>query len=122
MNLEKYVGVVPEGEYTARINKVELGKSKAGDPMFIATAHFIDLDVDQKLRYPLSPTMLWKLTQDLTAAEALREGEAYSDDFEVMAGEIQDDLSDRVVTIKVEPQKNNPQFSNFTITGVSLAG
>lgn len=120
MNLEKYTGSVSEGTYTARIPKVELGRTKAGDPQFEFTAHFRDLEVDQKIRYPLKESMLWKLQQDLSAAEVLREGDAYSDDPNAMAQEIQDDLSDRFVLIDVKPQKSNPQFMDMRIVGVAL--
>lgn len=123
MDLAKYIGSVPSGEYSVRVTKVEAGKSKAGEDMLTFTGHFDlgDSSVDQQWRYPLTANMLWKLRQDLEAAEVLREGDTYSDDVNAFAQEVQDDLSDRFVTVSVEPQRNNPQYMNFRITGVSLS-
>jgi hypothetical protein len=119
MNLEKYTGVIPDGEYTVRVTKVEAVKSKAGNDMLVFYGHFIDLNVDQKWQYPLLPTTTYKLKGDLEAAECLRDGNSYSDSLSEMAQEIQSDIGNRNVIVEVTPQKNS-SFQNFRIKGVDL--
>lgn len=118
MNLEKFIGTVPEGTHTIRVTDVEFGKSKKGNPQFIFSIHIPDLGIDHKLFYPTEPSMLWKLTRDLQAAEALREGDSYSDDEATMAEEIKSDLSDRFITMEAS---KNGAYMNYEFTGVSLA-
>lgn len=118
MNLEKFIGTIPEGTHTIRVTDVEFGTSKKGSPQFIVSIHVQELGLDQKLFYPTDPSMLWKLTRDLQGAEALRDGDSYSDDLSTMAQEIKEDLSGKFLIM--EAVKNGP-YMNYEITGVSLA-
>lgn len=120
MDLSKYTGSVALGTYNGvKITDVAVGKSKAGDPLLVFTGHFSTIDVDQQWRYSLNAKALWRLTKDLTAAEALRDGDSYSDDNEAFAQEIKSDLNGKFVVVEVTQQPNS-QFSNYAITGVDL--
>lgn len=118
MNLEKFIGTVPEGDHLVRVTDVEFGTSKKNNPQFVFTVHLQELGIDHKLFYPTDPTMLWKLTRDLSAAEALREGDSYADDYASMASEIREDLDNKVIVMSA---KRNGPYMNFEFTGVSLA-
>ena len=118
MNLEKFIGTVPEGSHIVRVTDVEFGTSKKGNPQLVMTVHLQELGIDHKLFYPTDPSMLWKLTRDLQAAEALRDGDSYSDDLTTMAQEIKDDLSNRFIVMEAT---KSGAYMNYEFTGLSLA-
>ncbi|MGH7745890.1 MAG: hypothetical protein ACREQ5_14085 [Candidatus Dormibacteria bacterium] len=121
MNLAKYTGSVVEGEYPVQISNVEATVAKSGNhsPMLKVTGHFIDLDVDQSWNYILTPAALWRLNKDLAAANVLRPGDDYADDPDELAAQVEKDLSDRTVIVKVSAQQGS-QFMNYSIIGVSF--
>lgn len=121
MDLAKYIGTVPEGEFTARITAVEAAKAQDQSDKLVFHADFPELELTNKIwSRSLKATALGMLRDDLAAAEALREGDAYPDDPEQLARIISGDLSDRYVRVKVSKSKNS-DFMNFKIVGLALA-
>lgn len=120
MNLEKYTGQVPDGDHTARIVQVKADKAKDGSDKLCFYADFPELELTNRLwSRSLKPQALAMLRDDLAAAEALREGDSYSEDPEQLASQIESDLSDRYVRIRVKPSKTEG-FQDFKIIGLAL--
>lgn len=122
-NLEKFIGTVPEGEFTARITKVEAGTAQDGSKKLMFYADFPEVELTNKLwSRSLKPQALAMLRDDLAAAEVLREGDSYPDpetETDELASVIEGDLSDRYVRVKVSAGKSG--YQNFKIIGLALA-
>ena len=122
MDLSKFTGQLPDGEFAARITKVEAGKSKAGDDKLVFYGDVPELEgFENKILFnsSLTPKGLPMLRDNLEAAEVLEEGDAYPEDPAALAEKIQYDLSDRMVKISVKP--GNSGYKNVKIIGLALA-
>lgn len=121
MDLSKYIGSVPEGTWPAKITDVTAEPSKDGTSHnLVFHANFPSLELtDKQWRRSLKNSVLHFLKNDLEAAEALREGESYSDAPDELAREIANDLSDRYVMVEVKPGKNG--YTEFKIIGLELS-
>lgn len=121
MDLAKYTGEMPNGDHVARITSVTAEQTKAGDSYnLVFHADFPELDLtNRQWRRSLKPTALPMLRDDLAAAEALREGDAYPEDAEQLARIISGDISDRYVRVQVKPSRQSG-YQDFKILGLAL--
>lgn len=121
MDLAKYTGSVPEGEWTVKITQVTAEPNKAGDSHnLVFHADFPELELtDKQWRRSLKPQVLHFLRTDLEAADALRSGESYSDDPDALAGEIESDLAGKFLRVEVKAGKNG--YQEFKIMGLELS-
>lgn len=119
MDLSKYTGSVPDGDYTAKITSVKAEKAKDQSDKLVFHADLPALQLQNRIySRSLKEAALPILRDDLEAAEALREGDSYSTDPETLAGQIETDLSDRMVTLRFKPGKNG--YQDIRIVGLAL--
>ncbi|MDE2103291.1 MAG: hypothetical protein KGL39_38985 [Patescibacteria group bacterium] len=122
MDLSKYTGELPDGEFTAKITSVTAHKAQKDDSDYLRFQGDIpELELTNKILFnaSLKPGVLARLKDNLEAAEALREGDQYGDSAEELASDIQTDLSDRYVRIQVKPGKNG--YKDVKIVGLDTS-
>jgi hypothetical protein len=119
MDLSKYTGQVPDGDYTAKVTSVAAEKAKDQSDKLVFKADIPALELTNRIfSRSLKEQALPILRDDLEAAEALREGDSYSTDPSELADQIYEDLSDRLVTLRFKPGKNG--YQDIRIIGLAL--
>lgn len=119
MDINKYLGTVPEGEHVGRITQVEAASTQDGGDKLVFHVDYPELNLRNKfINRSLKETALSMLRDDLAAAEVLREGDAYPDNPHELAAVLERDLGDRFLIIRVK--NGTSGFQNFKIVGIAL--